>query len=742
MPPDAEATGGVKPGTRTESAAEIAKRERTNSALAAKARERQEGVDREQADHDALVDPSKTYNGVPADESSLEEDAKKRKEKFQSQMSTFNGPWDARLNYAYNETFQVGNDMPDDTDNTKDLGDNTPKHTKAWKGSPSIANPYALIRFHEALDNGNVIIDPSTMDASTHHYGLFDVPDPKANKMEDYRNPKATNLIRWSQGKGVNCYPYYHADFLYCKYYGLIPNNYLLTLRRYPAPVMDNGQVGGSRGTKERKNVVLPVAQAITWLGEETGNKLAEILGFTTVINWKILEGEVNRVEGNEVGADAAGSGFLSKAGQFLGVLTGSANFNTISGAGQQQAKYDPYDGGPYANRVYGGVNVISKTYARDRGLDFKNSITLNFHYSLESLGGINAKKAMLDHLSNLLALVTNNASFWGGANRYFPNVPQYPFPGGAAGRSAWFSGNPEGFLRAMGSQMQQAMANIKDMISDIMENPLEALKELASGGAKLFMAHLQHGNRPAIISMKALLTGEAVGEWHLTVGNPMRPIATIGNLIVTEAKFEFGEQLGADDFPEDLKVSITLEHGKPRDKGDIESIFNNGMGRMHYSHKNNSDLPWNVSSSTRNSKIDSSWGKGHSVPASTRGTRAASGRQYVAFTGDDSDFDFASIDDKTTTVAKRAFGVDAVDEVLLQAAKLATDMGFRNAAEANPKSNYNVNRPAPSGSSSGGAGGGSTAGAGPAAGGGDSSGSSGASSGGTASGGRSRRRP
>jgi len=36
----------------------------------------------------------------------------------------------------------------------------------------------------------------------------------------------------------------------------------------------------------------------------------------------------------------------------------------------------------------------------------------------------------------------------------------------------------------------------------------------------------------PTIRNMHSLLTGDPVGEWHLTVGNPLNPIMIVGNLI------------------------------------------------------------------------------------------------------------------------------------------------------------------------------------------------------------------
>ena len=67
-----------------------------------------------------------------------------------------------------------------------------------------------------------------------------------------------------------------------------------------------------------------------------------------------------------------------------------------------------------------------------------------------------------------------------------------------------------------------------------------------------------------------------------MTIGNPLNPIAMIGNLIVTDSKIEFSDELGPDDFPLGFKASITLQHGMGRDKDSIESMFNKGSGRIY----------------------------------------------------------------------------------------------------------------------------------------------------------------
>jgi hypothetical protein len=137
-------------------------------------------------------------------------------------------------------------------------------------------------------------------------------------------------------------------------------------------------------------------------------------------------------------------------------------------------------------------------------------------------------------------------------------------------------------------------------------------------------MAEKSKDKRPGILAFKALLTGEPVGEWHLVIGNPFNPIAMIGNLICEDVSYSFGggdERLGPDDFPETLNISVSLKHGRPRDKGDIESMFNRGQGRLHYSYYGKEE-PWNSTQATKNVAImkaattyeDNFDGKTHSI--------------------------------------------------------------------------------------------------------------------------------
>ena len=119
-------------------------------------------------------------------------------------------------------------------------------------------------------------------------------------------NPTASQIIEWAANdadrKTANTLgptPYQWNDFLWCKWYGRIPNNRLLTLRRYPIPVEDNLLIASE------KMPLVPIAQAVTWWGGETDNSLDNILGLTYGFNWTEKTAEVTDANGNEISVDA-----------------------------------------------------------------------------------------------------------------------------------------------------------------------------------------------------------------------------------------------------------------------------------------------------------------------------------------------------------------------------------------------------------------------------------------------------
>ena len=448
-------------------------------------------------------------------------------------------------------------------------------------GVPSLMNYNAYINIQAAGGKaGNkYLIDRENQPR------FYDVTsdNTSANSTSNMGELTVQSLVSWSQKPNNEKFPYKYQDFVFLKWWKKIPLNYMVTLRRYTSPVIDSvGSGDEGKKTVDAKNLI-PAASAITFLGEDAGNKISSIMGpIEAGLKWKDVKADVWEV--NFSGSPAkANNPYGGGAAKLMGFLTGGGNAaKTQEDPGIPP---DPYKDGPYANKIIGPVTVIDQTKARDKGITFKHDISLVFEYSARSIGGVNSKAAMLDIIGNLMILTFNEATFWGGQNRYMPQGQGGdldPFLGGAAGRSAWIKGDAEGFFKALGEQFSAAAKNIGDVFNKFMDDPISGLKSLAAGGMSEFMKFNTTGGKGFMQGIHSLLTGNPVGEWHLTVGNPMNPMMMIGNLICTGIKIEFGEELGPDDFPTELKATVTLEHGMARDRAGIESMFNKGRGRLY----------------------------------------------------------------------------------------------------------------------------------------------------------------
>ncbi len=485
-------------------------------------------------------------------------------------------------------------------------------------GVPALMNNYAHIKLYGSK-GGRYLINQK---GERKWYEVDQTTDPFLNISQ---NPTTSSLISWGNGDPYGRTPYNFTDFVFCKFWNKVQNNRMITLRRFPAPIVDNlkfpgmdgTQSQGTPGTNEtegtteggssKKVSFPPMATAVTYFGDETDNKLSDILKFTTGFEWEEQEANVWPVTpsaetpGAEQGPGALWPGF-TKLAKTLNIASGNWNNEAVLNKGQLPP--DPYENGPYENRIIGPVNRITKVKKRKAGIKFEMSgIQLKFDYVARPIGGVNTKAVLLDIISNFLILGSTSAVFWGGQHRFMGNPQKYPFLGGDKGIQQWYSGKPlewgattiHEFLgkgQEVGSNFLQTIKNFfqsilggagggnQDLFGSL-ENAYSG-SSIAGNLVKAYAAEKSNGQIPYLQGLKALLIGEPVGEWHVTIGNPLNPIAMIGNLICDSMEIEFGNELGPDDFPTEMRVTIKLDHGMARDRDAIQSIFNRGMGRIY----------------------------------------------------------------------------------------------------------------------------------------------------------------
>lgn len=449
--------------------------------------------------------------------------------------------------------------------------------------------------------------------------------------------PTLSQLLEYFSPDKTMVSPYYANDFLYAKYYNKIPLNHLITLRRFPNPTYDSMDYAAT-------NEYRPLAQAITYFGDPTKNKLSSIFKINGKINWKKVSAQIwdtesvgdrsledsrklldlpNIMSKNKAaGAVNAATGAINRnftsVGTLVDLLNGKGDFagRQASGVTAARAAYDFN----YTHKVFGPVNVIKDTMTRDIGIGGDLSINLDFNYQLKSYNGINPKLAMLDLINNLLALTYYHAKWWGGANRFFPKaMSQFGFLGD---QNAFYNGDYGKYFTSIKTMFERAGRSIINTGMKFLQNLLSgnwsAIAQMAFQGVGKILDIRSHQSRPNTIAVHSLVSGAPVGEYHLTIGNPFNPIACIGNLTMQSFTIGFSDDLGFMDFPEEITLSVELKRARPCDSADWQSILQFGQGRSYVPEKGMLDLINKVSNAAGTGKktrikslkgISDSWG-------------------------------------------------------------------------------------------------------------------------------------
>lgn len=419
---------------------------------------------------------------------------------------------------------------------------------KSKKGKKSLLHNYSLLYY---TGEGKKI-KPYTDTEAT------------ARQTNKIRNASYSDLV--ANREGANLYNW--SDFYFCDDYGDLPIDRMITLRRFPFPVVDNIYTNSKiklydtngQETGEGNSLTPDIGRMVTYFSQNK-NPLSEIASFSAGVNWKELKSDIQSIQS---GGHTGMTDTLSK-------LVDPAMANQEAFQNPNARNIDPLHD---QNKVYGDVDVIDMTTIRDRGVIYADDITLEFRYTMKAIGETNAKVAMLDLIGNALAVTTNNAKFWGGSRVWYGRKTS-SFIGSITSLN---SNNIDDFT-------QKAWNDLRNGWNALAKNGKELAKTIISNIATLKVGKfLDFMGRAEVFALNSLLTGDPTGAWHITIGNPFNPIMSKGNMIATNAEFIFGDVLGNDGFPTTFSVFVTLKSAMPRDRAGIETTFNAGAGRIYNS--------------------------------------------------------------------------------------------------------------------------------------------------------------
>lgn len=485
----------------------------------------------------------------------------------------------------------------------------------------SLFNPYY------ALTSANVTQNVPLLDTSKHQDPISAIRahkdnDKAINKQIRFSIPtddcSVSNLVKLSklQFSPLGNAHYKYSDFMFCRDVGRISNNHMITLRRFATPIGDDIFYPTSL-KDEASNVETAgdIGRLITWFNTDE-NKLEDILKYKYNASWKKLEAKIQEQDSRET----------DKARGVIGGLANLFNPNYIAAVGQGRAPSSlslilgsdasdafytdaPYENNPVVNgamydknRVYEPKDTLRETHTYEGKLTFNHEFTLKFPFKLRGYDNINTKAAFLDLLANILVVTYKQGTFWPGEQRIIgapPNKAGWNKAQNFVSKGLDAGGtfiskvlNGESF----GAAFDELVGSIGSAVSSLFglgnvsiksADMKATLKKLGSGALKAIGGEMKgliknKMGRPAVYAFDSLLTNDVVGTWHVTIGNPLNPIAVMGNLIMTDAEITHSGPLGLDDFPTELTVSVTLKHAKPRDSVDIQRMYTLGRKSIY----------------------------------------------------------------------------------------------------------------------------------------------------------------
>lgn len=483
-------------------------------------------------------------------------------------FSTFNGGQSRNINVVnYNsgkDSYPIQN-LEDNTYGgvkTEDIS----QGTRSMFTGPTVIAPYGMI--------GKGKTDTGALDVNTKYLGV------KKNQLHNDQvyDTSLLNIIERLSGTEAQLRP---ADFAYLKDVGVYPNNRLMIARRFTKPHLDNifGKVDKS----------LVMATMISWR-PQTDNFLEISFGE----EWTDASADFKDVL-NSLGKDFLGKSLGDRIGGFgaaipLPGFTEALQRQVLTALGLMEDN-------PDLPLPSGNPNLIKEAKRRKTlgyegagsGLKCKVSIKMDCEWEQKFLSGIDPTIVFQDLVNKILVFGTSKSSNYGLTKDFEKRI------------SKW-TNDPALIVKDMIKIIKDGLAKVKEEINNTIKdikNPpptkeggyftdknadvvaLRKLKQVASIADDVIKRTVSK-YKIEIQGIARALTGAPSTPWHITIGNPLRPIFCAGDMYMSsDVTLTLGPTLAFNDLPSSIKASFTLENARSWGLQEIIAKFNAGSIRV-----------------------------------------------------------------------------------------------------------------------------------------------------------------
>jgi hypothetical protein len=203
--------------------------------------------------------------------------------------------------------------------------------------------------------------------------------------------------------------------------------------------------------------------------------------------------------------------------------------------------------------------------------------------YEQKFISGIDPTIAWMDIVSNATSFGTSNSTNYGLSSNFANNINRWT---GKNGISSLINE----IIGAITESFEEIKSKVVNLVNNIIEGNaeagLDAITDAAGNAGGLFdaisdsISKTIQKYRVQLLGITHALSGLPSTPWHITVGNPLRPIFCSGDMYTDRVNLKLGPTLSFNDLPSDITVEFTLTNARPLGLQEILAKFNTGYLR------------------------------------------------------------------------------------------------------------------------------------------------------------------
>jgi len=448
--------------------------------------------------------------------------------------------------------------------------------TRSLFTGPTVISPYANIGKIGSNNGGGIGADP--------YKGI----NRRLLHNDQIYDTSLLNILEKLSGTEAALRP---GDFAYLKDIGVYPNNRLMIARRFTGPHQDNIFGKGKQG------IPLPMAVMISWKPQTE-----DFLSISFGEQWIDADADFKNVL-NSLGNDFMGKTVGDKIGGGLGAIPLPGFTETLQR--KLFEKLGVIEDDPRVPLPSGNPNLIKEAKRRKTigyegaGSGLKCSVSIKFvcEWEQKFISGIDPTIVWQDLMAKILTFATSRSSNYG--------------------LSATFQNSMEKYINDPKLMIKDFIKYIKDGVSSIKQDIEKKIKGLDSKSiskpsteeaSNLLNESLSSINKISNLADEVIgrqvqkykielqgiarsLTGLPSTPWHVTIGNPLRPVFCSGDMYMDQdLNLTLGSLLSFNDLPSSIKAEFTLVNARPWGLQEILAKFNSGSIRTSITIKDEND--------------------------------------------------------------------------------------------------------------------------------------------------------